>query len=146
MRPALLLALVLAACAGRTQKDTAEPPPQMYPVQKGTETGSLIYSVVETVADPGWLKDSAIHGFCTVALVKGTQLDSPCQRVTVTAVDEKGKEAGKANVEQGKFRLKVPKGSSYTLKVAAPLYKVGSEERIGPVKPGETVDIRLTKK
>jgi hypothetical protein len=146
MRPALF-GLCLLLALGCAQK---EPRELTYPTQPAVtgpyrDEGTLLYSVVKSVADPKWLRDPAILGLCSVTL-SNTNLEVPCQNVVVAAQDSSGKEHGRASVEAGKFRLSVERGKPYYLRVIAPLYQIDDKKPIGPLKAGETIDLRLSSK
>jgi len=137
--------LLLAGCASPPPGDYGDKPPSRPGVQN-TEALTLGYSIVKTLHDPLWLRDPAILGRCSASLQADTNLEIPCQNVVVTAVDEKGLEKGRASVEAGKFRLSVEKGKEYFVRVFAPLYKISADSRIGPIRAGETIDLRLSRK
>jgi hypothetical protein len=139
-----ILMLMLAGCAGRSLETRDRPPSP--PGVANTEGLSLGYSIVKTLHDPQWLRDPAILGRCSASLDPGTNLEIPCQNVVVAALDDKGQEKGRASVESGKFRLSVEKGKEYYVRVIAPLYKIDDKNRIGPLRAGETIDLRLSRK
>ncbi len=142
----LVACLLIVGCAQkRPVLETRDVPPTL-PAPASTASLSLGYSIVKTLHDPLWLRDPAILGHCSASLQDDTNLEIPCQNVVVTAVDDKGVEKGRAAVESGKFRLSVEKGKQYYVRVIAPQYQIADANRIGPVKAGETIDLRLSRK